>query len=133
MRLHPVGEALDEGRTVSVATALEGRGDGGEHGGDIIAVDAQARHSVAGGAIGEHRRVRLLPQGSGDRVLVVLQHEDRRGLPHGGEVEGLVGVAFAAGAIAEEGESRGILALELRGHRESGGVQSLCRKRRRRR
>ena len=67
----------------------------------------------------------LLGERHGDREAVVLDEEDDRGLPDGGEVQRLVEVALAGAAVADHGERDHVVALEAGGVREADGVRQL--------
>lgn len=102
---YAVGHHLDEN---GLATVGEGEGAGGfcggAHGEDVVAVDADGVHAVAGAAGGDAIATVLVAGGCGDGVAVVAADEDAGCLSCGGDVEGGVEVAFARGAFAEVGD-----------------------------
>ena len=130
VRLHPVGDRLHQGG----AAAFAGLGDrGGEHRvqrDQVVAVDAHAGQAVADGLVRQVCRVRLLVQRHGDRVLVVLHQEHHRSLVDGGAVAGLVEVALAGGAVAEEAQGDARVPGQFRGEPEADGVRALGGQRR---
>ena len=74
---------------------------------DVVAVDPQTREAEASGPLVE-RDAGLPVVRLGDRPLVVLAEEDDRGVVDRGEDEGLVDVALAGRAVAEEGDDGGV-------------------------
>ena len=107
VRGHAVGEGLDEDRPLPRARRVQGGAHGTEHGQDVVAVHAHRGDAPAAGALGEGD-AGLDGGGHGDRPLVVLRVEDDGGLEGGGEGEGLRDLPLARGAVAEEGEDRGV-------------------------
>ncbi|CAH0325400.1 hypothetical protein SRABI128_05094 [Microbacterium sp. Bi128] len=75
--------------------------------------------------MGEGGRNGLVRQRHGDRVLVVLDEEDHGQVEDGGEVQGLVEIAFARGAVAAHGQDHGVLAAQLGGVGHADAVQQL--------
>ena len=61
-------------------------------------------HAVTGGAVHDAHVGHLARRGRADGPAVVLHHEHNRCLVDGREVEGLVKVALAGAAVADEGE-----------------------------
>src|SRR5699024_1051513 len=126
---HAVGEGFHE-RGAGAFAGGRGRGAGrGQAGQDVVAVDTRTGEGEAGcapvdGGTG------LAFQGFGDRPLVVLAEEDDRGVVDRGEVEGLVGVSLAGGAVTEVGDDGTAVlsdrAVALDAHRVAGGVQCLA-------
>ena len=100
---------LDQQRAAGAVDLVDGGGERLERGGDVRgAVEGEALDAVAGGAAPE-----LEPGGVllADRrrvgVAVVLDDEEDRQVEQRGEVERLVHVARAAGAVADEGKAHG--------------------------
>lgn len=124
-----VRHRLDQCGTATRARVGHGFGEHLVHGGGVVAVDQAARHPVADGLVGQRRGGGLLGERDGDREAVVLDEEDDRGLPDGGEVERLVEVALAGAAVADQGERHHVVALETGGVREAHGVRELGRER----
>lgn len=124
VRAHPVGERLDQHRTVAAAGVVERPAGDRQAGQHVVAVDPDAGEAEAGGAAVQ-RDLGLGGGGLGDRPLVVLAEEDHRGVVDRGEGEGLVDVALAGGAVAEVGDHRVVRAVLGDAHRVAGGVQGL--------
>ena len=130
VRVHPVGEGLDEHGPVAGAALLERPAADGEAGEHVVAVDADAGEAVALRALVQ-RHAGLPLGGLGDGPLVVLAVEDDGRVVHRRPDEALVHVALAGGAVAEEAHGGlGVgavahLGLELLAHRVAGGVEAL--------
>src|SRR6185437_14034987 len=109
--------------------AVAGPFDAGAHrgvdGGGVVAVDEQRRDPVADPLRGERGCGGLLGQRRADRVAVVLYQEHHWRFPYAGEVERLMGVALAGGAVAEQRERDLVLLLEPRGISEADRVQGI--------
>ena len=71
-----------------------------------------------------------LDSGNADRVAVVLHEEHRGRLPHGREVQRLVGVALAGRPVAEQRERHHVLPAQPRAVRQADRVQRVGRQRR---
>ncbi|BFO13677.1 hypothetical protein SHKM778_00650 [Streptomyces sp. KM77-8] len=125
VRLHAIRDRLDQRRTAARAGTAYGVGEDLVHGGGVVAVDQAAGHPVADGLVGQRRGRGLPVERYGDREAVVLDEEDDRGLPDGGEVQGLVEVALAGAAVADHGERDHVVALEAGGVREPHRVRQL--------
>ena len=123
VRLHPVGVRLDQLRALAGAGLLDRVAEHGEQRGHVVAVDPLAGHAVADALVRQRRRDGLAGQRHGDRVLVVLHEEDDRRVEDRGEVERLVEVALAGGAVAAHRHHDGVLALEPRRVRDPDGVR----------
>ena len=95
----------------------KGAAGGLDDGDDVVAVDLQGRHAVAGGAGGDGAAGHLAFGGDRDRPAVVLDEEHHGGLHHGGEVQGLVDVALGGGAVAEVRHRDAELAVGRAGQR----------------
>ena len=81
------------------------------NGQDVVAVDVDSGHSVAGAAAGHARVAGRVRKGHFGRELVVLAHEQHRQLPDAGHVEPFVEGAVVDGAVAEEGDGH-LIGLE---------------------
>src|SRR5690606_10455576 len=79
--------------------------------------------------VGERRCGGLLGQRDGDGESVVLDQEDDRCLKDGGEVECLVEVALAGGAVTDEHHRYRVVATAPGCVRQTRSVQALCRER----
>ena len=121
MAAHPVGLELEQRRPVALPRALGRPPHGAHHPQQVVAVDHQARHAVAQPAVGEVAAGVLLVGRRRQAPLVVLDHEDHRQLPDRREVQRLVEVALARGAVAGEGRRDAPLAAQLRREREAAG------------
>ena len=93
---------LDERGTVAAARALDGAHDRVPHGDDVVAVDALAGNTVAGGARGDAAARRRARVRGGRRPPIVLADEHDRQRPERGEIHALVKRATVRGAVAEE-------------------------------
>ena len=125
VRLHPVGVGLHEQGAGAFPGELDGAAEDGEQRDDVVAVHAFTGHAVADGLVRERRRDGLVRERHGDRVLVVLDEEHHRQVEDGGEVQGLVEVALARGAVAAHGQDHGVLAAQLGGVGDADAVQQL--------
>ncbi|ANF31343.1 hypothetical protein A0130_06380 [Leifsonia xyli] len=130
VRLHPVGQRLHERWTTALARLRHGLPQHREQRGQVVAVDEPAAHPVADALVGDAGRGGLPAERHRDGVAVVLHEEDHRQVEDGGEVERLVEVALAGGAVAAEREHDGVLAAHPSGVREADRVQQLGRERR---
>jgi len=101
VRHEPIRLALDQRRPAAVAGAAHGLLHGPVAGEHIVPVHRDAREPVAGRADGHALHGHLLGERHGDRVAVVLAHEDDRQVMDPCEVHSLVHVPFARGALAE--------------------------------
>src|SRR4051812_44566720 len=124
VRAHPVGERLDERRALALAGGGQRRLGHGEDGEDVVAVDADAGEAEAGGPL-EQRHPRLALDRHADRVLVVLAEEDDGRGEGRRPDQGFVDLALAGGAVAQEGQDRGLGAVALHAHGVAGRVQAL--------
>ena len=104
MAARAIGLGLDQRRTLARPRPLgrleRGFGDGGE----IVAVDDDARHRIGARAVGDIGDGGRAGHRHRHRILIVLADEDDRQLPDRGEVERLVKGALVVGAVAEERE-----------------------------
>ena len=111
-----------EQRRARASTGAVGRLAGGvadrEH---VVAVHECTGHPVALGPVGEVGARVLLGRRRRQPELVVLDDEDHGQLPHGCEVHGLVDVAFAGGAVADERDGHPSFVSELGGERQPVG------------
>src|SRR5581483_12442716 len=80
MRRRPIVHRLDERRAAAAPRPLDRLARRAVDGEDVEPVDADARDAVAGGLVGEARRVRLPLERRRDRPLVVVADEDERRL-----------------------------------------------------
>ena len=99
------GVRLDEERPAGGAGAVDGGGEGAEDDGRVTAIHFQALHAVALGALEEIGRGELLAHRGRVGVAVVLDDKNHGHGQHGREVQRLVDVARAGGAVAEESEA----------------------------
>ena len=115
---------LDEERARGFADFLDGGGERPGGGGDVEGgVEGEAFDAVAGGAAPEFGVGReLFRGGRGVGVAVVLDDEDDGEREERGEVEGLVDVAGAGPAVAEEREADGGAAEAALGIGHAGDV-----------
>ena len=74
------------------------------NGEDVVAVDVDSGHSVAGAPAGHARVAGRVGKGNLGRKLIVLAHEQHRQLPDAGHVEPFVERTVIDGAVAEEGD-----------------------------
>ena len=118
MAAHPVRLELEQRRPVALPRALGRPAHGPHHPEQVVAVDHQARHAVAQPAVGQVVAGVLLVGRGRQAPLVVLDHEDHRQLPDRRQVERLVEVALARGAVAGEGRRDAPLAAQLRRERQ---------------
>ena len=106
--MEPVRADLEEGRSVTAPGAI----DRGRHRlvarQHVVAVDRGAGEPVRLGPLGDPLHRHLLRQRHGDRVQVVLAHPHHRQLVDAGEVQPLVPVALAGGAVAEPAPHDGV-------------------------
>src|SRR5205807_9140176 len=93
-----VGLALDQDGALTLAGVADGRVGRGVDVDGIVAVHDHAGQPVGVGVLGDVLDRRLLGQGNGDGVAVVLAHEDDGQAVDPGEVERLVEVALRGGA-----------------------------------
>ena len=132
MRVHPVGERLDQRRALRAAGVVERLAGDGQAGQHVVAVDPDAGEAEAGRALVQRHPALPLDR-LADRPLVVLAEEDDRQVAGRRPDERLVDVALAGGAVAEEGEHRGVAvgvagadrAVAHDAHRVAGRVQGL--------
>ena len=96
---------------VAASGAVDRLGGRLVNGQDVVAVDVDSRHSVAGAAAGHAGVAGRVGKGHLGRELVVLAHEQHRQLPDAGQVEPFVEGAVVDGAVAEEGDGH-LLGLE---------------------
>src|SRR6266508_4157336 len=82
---------------------------------------------VANGLVDERLGVRLRGDRRRDRPLVVVAEEDERRLHDGREVRALVEGALARRTVAEEGDRKRPLALQLLPPREPGRMRDVRR------
>ena len=134
MLLVGVGDAV---AAVAVSVDLDGARPGafaglgqevvhcGPHFVEVVAVALAPLHVVAGGALGEFAGRRAGLAGA-HRVAVVLDHENDRQVPEGGEVVGLVDGALVDGAVAHERHRGPLQALVLDGVGEAGAERDLA-------
>ena len=124
--------ALDERGPLAVAGPGHGRVGGRVHVEGIVAVDDDAGEPVGVGVLGDVLDGRLLGQGHGDGVAVVLADEDHGDAVNAGEVQRLVEVAFGRRPVAEVGDGHArVVARHLRGQGHARGVGDVGGDRRR--
>ena len=112
---HAKGLHLQERRPLALPRPAGRPPHGLNHGQHIVAVHPLARQTVSCSGISDpfHRHSRCRRRG--EAISVVFDDKDDRQLPDGGQVDRLVEVAFARGAISTEDEGNEVVALELRG------------------
>ncbi len=110
---HPIGEGLDQRRSVTGTGTVEHRGRHGIRGKNVVAVDPDAREAEAVGALVD-RGAGLAGVGLGDGPLVVLAEEDDRAVVDAGEDERLVVVALRGRAVAHAGDDGGVARVVAR-------------------
>ncbi len=104
MRPGAVGAALDQCGPVAASGTVNGLVGCLVNGQDVVAVDVDSGHSIAGAAAGHAGVAGRVGKGHFGRELVVLAHEQHRQLPDAGHVEPFVEGAVVDGAVAEEGD-----------------------------
>ena len=124
MRAHPAGDRLDERRAAAFACAIERRARHGEHGKDVVSVDADRRNTVTDrpmrdGCTG------LQGYRFTDGPLVVLAEEDNADTETGGKSHRLGDVTLTCCAVTEVGDRCDLGAVQVGAERISGGVQTL--------
>src|SRR5918994_4463583 len=124
VRADAVRDRLDQRGALARSGAFDRVPRDGVHRQDVVAVDPDPRHAVAGRP-GRDRSGELLVRRDRDRPPVVLAEQDRGRAEHGGEVRALVEVAFGGGTVAEIDEGAGGAAVELRAHRPPDRVDDL--------
>jgi hypothetical protein len=121
MAAQPVRLAFEQRRPVACACAGDGGARRGDDGGQVVAVDRDARHGVRGRAVrdvGDGHRERDIHR---HRVLVVLADEHDGQLPDRRHVERFVERAFVRRPVAEEDHADAIEALRLDAHAHADG------------
>ena len=114
--------ALDEGGSLALPCVADGGVHGGVHVERVVAVDDHPRHSVGVRVLGDVLDRRLLGEGHGDGVAVVLADEDDREAVDAREVQGLVEVTLRRGAVAEVADGHAVVAPEVGGEADAGRV-----------
>src|SRR5580704_12618987 len=92
------------------------------HGRDVVCGLLVPIHAVSTRPLRKRRRMRLPGNRHADGVAVVLDEEHDRSLEYPCKVEGLVSIAFARRAVAEENNHREGVALEPGRIREANRV-----------
>ena len=105
--LHPVGPALHEGRSRSLAGAGGRFLHGKEDLRHVVSVDGHPRDAVAGRLVGHRPGEALLLSRRGIGPPVVLEDEDHREPLDGGEVDPLVERPRRAAAVPDVGDPHG--------------------------
>ena len=122
-----VGKDLEDGRLGFLVGALERDGRLGADFVDVVAVDDVPGHVVAFGALREAARVggRAF-LGSAHRVAVVLDDEDDREVPEGGQVVGFMDRALVDGAVTHVDEAATLQSHVFDGVGEAGAEGGLA-------
>src|SRR6478735_1966787 len=123
VRTAAVGHGFDQHRAVTGAGVREGAAGRPDDGDDVVAVDLQRRHAVAGRAGGDGAASHLAFGGNRDGPAVVLHEEDHGRLHHGGEVQCLVDVALRGRSVAEVGQRDAVFLLQGLAVGPADGVQ----------
>src|SRR5665647_1203431 len=116
---------LDQHRSLAGARVSDCLVEYREHGHGVVAVDLLGGDAVADSLVPQGWSGGLLRERDADGVLVVLAEEHHRGLEHGREVERLVEVALAGGAVADERHRNRRAPLAPLAIGEAGGVDQL--------
>src|SRR5439155_286488 len=114
---------LAERRAIAAPGALDRVFADGEACGHVGAVNSRAGDPITGRAVGHVGVAHLQADGYRDGVAVVLADENHWQAVDRGEVDALVKVALAGGAVSERAQSHGPLALELGGVRDPRGLR----------
>ena len=124
VRGHPVGVGLDECRSVTGASTLEGVSGDGHDCKDVIAVDPDPGKAEPSGTL-EERCAGLAIRRLRDRPLVVLAQEHDRSIKDRGEHEGLIDVALRGRPVTEIPDGGVLGSVKLDAHRVADGVEHL--------
>ncbi len=121
-----IGEGLDQRRATILASDSQMLGDGLAHRQHVHAVGADAGNAEALGLLREvGDRGMALDRGP-HAVEVVLEDEDDRQAPQGGEVHRLAEVAGVRGAVAEHADGDVVGSLVVGGERDAGGQRQVA-------
>src|ERR1700692_3746591 len=123
---HPVSEvvtaeaerdAFEEGRAAAVACTLQCFVEGGFHRQRVVAIDADARHAVSGGPVGNLIELHRVAGWRHLGVEVVLAHEHQRQIPECCHVGRFMEGAGIGGTVAEADYGDAVKTLALGGRR----------------
>ncbi len=117
---HPESDEFQEARALPAPGAPDRPADPIVHGEDVIAVRRFAGNAVAGRPVGDALDPHLAGHVRRVGVLVVVADEDHRELLNRREIQPLVPVAPAGGALSEEAERRLVGAAHPEGQRAAG-------------
>src|SRR5436309_1753936 len=126
MRTHAIGDRFDHRRAASASGFVRGRLRHSVHGEQIVPVHADAVKAVCQGLLREGFRGGLTGDRDGDRPLVVLTEENRRGLEDAREVHRGMEVALARRAVAEVCQRDDVVLPDLRGPGRAHRLRDLC-------
>src|SRR5438094_2659968 len=125
MRLQAQHFCLDQGGALAGAGTLGRLSHCQMDGEEIIAVDAHARNTVAGGSLGNTGPGNLQRRGHGDCPAIVLTEEDHRAAMDRREVEPFVEVTLAGGALTKTDVTQGSLSSPLQRQADAGRFGNL--------
>ena len=117
--VEPERDALEQRRAVTAPRALDRVAERREHRERVVAVDADAGHAVAGGAVGHVFDLHGVLGRRHLRVLVVLADQHHREVPERGHVHRLVERAGVGRAVTEAHHRDAIEPFALRCHCEA--------------